>query len=856
MRLNRKVALKLLLEGSQDDPIHRARFEREAAAVARCQHPHLVHIHEIGKHEENYYLALEYVDGGTLARVLAGAPQSPRFAATLVETLARAIDHAHIQGVVHRDLKPANILMTPDGQPKITDFGLAKLKDSSTQTTERTVLGTLAYMSPEQVRGESAAIGPGVDIHALGCILYETLTGRPPYRAETPEQILHAILNDEVVRPSLRKRGVPRNLEAICLKCLEKDARHRYATAADLAEDLRCFLDGRPTTARPASAVERASRWCRRKPWAAAFLAALAVGVVASILLTIRATRAERAARSAAEGATKERDRAEQARDLAFSAAQTILLTDKEQLLTEEALPYRALLLDEGLRLSREMYRGAENDAHSTKLRAEALMMEAKIHGEKGECARAYEAGSQAVELLDGLVARNPADVANRDALAHLLHQLATLATSHESERSDAQRSRDIYMALLGEYPQSPSVTAWTGAAVIDLHNIGHTYFQESVASTGASKAELLRNAIAAFHEGELLCKNLIERDGQTDELVLPLAFSERYLCRAYRRLAGRENSAAANAEDLNEAIRYGGYAIAHFQVLAGRGAAQYSRHWELQTAQRELGGLFLDSQNWPESIRLFSAARETLKSMVEHQRKSVSRSVAIQEELAMVDYDLINALTSDVVANDKLICELVEQAYKICEKVDLVHERSLNLRKTHAYVSYAKADMAIELTGLADVDLARQAEKRFSDLFTESHGDYWSSCFLIVCRLELADALAGTGQFDEADRFEKAALEVARGRPDLCFQTAYNLASSAKQSQNTRASSIRNNVRRSSIGSLGAFVPLLREAVAAGFHDEARLRHDPAFRQFQLDPEFQAVVQDLQFPSNVISPP
>jgi tRNA A-37 threonylcarbamoyl transferase component Bud32 len=301
LELNRRVALKLLRESRLDDPGLVARFRREAEAAARCQHPNLVQIHDIGEHDGEFYLALEYVAGGHLGRALAGEPQPPRRAAELVETLARAIDHAHAQGVIHRDLKPSNVLLTLDGQPKITDFGLAKLQGSTTDTEVGTVLGTLAYMAPEQVQARAGEIGPRTDIHALGAILYEALTGRPPYRAETPQQIFHAILSEEVVAPSIRQPGVPRDLEAICLKCLEKEPSRRYGTAADLAEDLRRFLDGRPTAARPASPAERCLRWGRRNRGAVAAIAGLAILAAFSTWQAIRATEAERRSQAEAE---------------------------------------------------------------------------------------------------------------------------------------------------------------------------------------------------------------------------------------------------------------------------------------------------------------------------------------------------------------------------------------------------------------------------------------------------------------------------------------------------------------------------------------------------------------------------
>jgi eukaryotic-like serine/threonine-protein kinase len=278
--LPRKVALKLLRHGATDDPGHRVRLEREAAAAAKCQHPNLVQIFEIGEYQGELYLALEYVEGETLAKFMAGEPQAARDAAALAEKLARAVDYVHRQGVIHRDLKPANVLLTTAGEPKIADFGLARLDDSSTRTEEGTLVGTLAYMAPEQASSRSGDVGAATDIHAVGAILYEALTGRPPYRGDTAEKTLQKILFDDVVRPSSFQPETPRDLEAICLKCLEKAPSHRYETAVELAEDLRRYLDGKPTVARPVKLWERSWRWCRRNPKLAAVSAALAATIL------------------------------------------------------------------------------------------------------------------------------------------------------------------------------------------------------------------------------------------------------------------------------------------------------------------------------------------------------------------------------------------------------------------------------------------------------------------------------------------------------------------------------------------------------------------------------------------------
>ena len=290
LALKRRVALKVLRNGNQDDSGQRSRLEREAAAVAKCQHPNLVQIFQIGEYQGELYLALEYVSGDTLAKALAGIPQPTREAAKLVEKLARAIDHAHSRGVVHRDLKPANVLLTKDGEPKITDFGLARLEENSTRTEVGSFVGTLAYMAPEQASGGQVEVGAPADIHALGVILYESLTGRPPYRADTPEKILQKLLFESAVPPSRLQPETPRDLEAICLRCLERIPSQRYATAAELAEDLRRFLDGRPTVARPLHPAVRVWRWCRRNRKLAAVSGSLAATVVVAVAALVGLT--------------------------------------------------------------------------------------------------------------------------------------------------------------------------------------------------------------------------------------------------------------------------------------------------------------------------------------------------------------------------------------------------------------------------------------------------------------------------------------------------------------------------------------------------------------------------------------
>jgi WD40 repeat protein len=281
--LKRTVALKMILAGSFAGPEAVARFRLEAEAVGRLHHPHIVQIYEVGEHNGLPYCSLEYVDCGNLAQRIDGFPQQPRSAAELVETLSRAVHAAHQHGIIHRDLKPANILMTSDGQAKIADFGLAKRLDVERGYTQTGVaIGTPSYMSLEQAEGRTADIGPTTDVYALGGILYEMLTGRPPFRGATLLETLEQVRASELVPPKRLQPNLSRDLETICLKALAREQSRRYSTAEALADDLRRWLDGIPIQARPVGPFHKAIKWARRRPAVAALAALALVAVTAA----------------------------------------------------------------------------------------------------------------------------------------------------------------------------------------------------------------------------------------------------------------------------------------------------------------------------------------------------------------------------------------------------------------------------------------------------------------------------------------------------------------------------------------------------------------------------------------------
>jgi serine/threonine-protein kinase len=456
--LDRLVALKMILAGAHAAPQHLARFRTEAQAVARLHHPNIVQIYEVGQQDGLPYVALEFVDGGSLAQKLAHDPQPIRWTAQTVEALARAVHSAHERGVVHRDLKPGNVLLAADGTPKITDFGLAKrLEAASDQTQSGEIMGTPQYMSPEQAAGDNKAVGPLSDVYSLGVILYKALTGRPPFVGETLMDTLEQVRTVEPLPPARLQLKVPRDLDTICLKCLQKEPARRYASARELADDLKRFLDGEPIRARPVSAPERLWRWCRRNPVVAALSAAVAALVLTaastlvlySVNVTHERNEKEKERQAAVEAEQKERaarELSEKRNDLALDAIRRFVIEAQDYLknrpgLEELRKSLLRVVLDDLAGVARTVATTAVIDRRT----AGAHQRIGDIYREAGEAQKALEEYRRSHAIVEALARDDPDSALTK----------RNLAASHNNFGDayrlldDTAKARDEYLRAL-----------------------------------------------------------------------------------------------------------------------------------------------------------------------------------------------------------------------------------------------------------------------------------------------------------------------------------------------------------------------------------------------------------------------
>lgn len=602
LRLNRTVALKMIRSGRFATPDEVQRFRLEAQAAAQLDHPNIVPIYEVGDHEGQHYFSMKLIEGGNLGqrRAVSGEPASSREAARLMVAVARAVHYAHLRGILHRDLKPANILVDAHGQPQVSDFGLARRLSAPVADTlhlgprspsqpaapsltqNGLAVGTPSYMAPEQAFGPAHALTTAADVYSLGAILYELLTGRPPFRSDNPLDTLVELMERQPTPPRTLERSVDRDLETICLKCLEKDPLRRYASAQALADDLQRYLDHEPINARPVGAVGRLWRGCRRRPVVAALSAALLLAVVAGVsLVTWHWRRAEvNFAESQAQRALAEQN-FEEAREQR-EQAEINLRTAERHLREAEKQRARA---DESFRLAHR----AVND-FTTRFSERDLRQLPALQPLRKELLQ------EALGYYQAFLRERGDDPALRAEMAATYFRIGAI-TSEIGSRAEAlaayQRALDLYREVHRAHPENRNVA-------IDLaRTCNRVGIQQAAAGDPA--------ALTTYQEARQRFARLAEREPSEPEHQTDLAAVCNNLANLYRGQGRIEDALSCYQEDT---------AILERLVAAHPREPEYRR--QLATGYLNTGNLLGSLDRKSEEFALYQKAHQIQKQLVE----------------------------------------------------------------------------------------------------------------------------------------------------------------------------------------------------------------------------------------------
>jgi thiol-disulfide isomerase/thioredoxin len=464
LSLDRVVALKMILAGSLASPEVVRRFRHEAEEAGRLDHPNIVPIYQVGECQGQHYYSMKLVEGGSLVLNPGRFRGDPKAAARLVVRVARAVHYAHQRGVLHRDLKPGNILLDAHGEPHVTDFGLAKhLGGENSSTLSGAIVGTPSYMAPEQAAARKD-LSTAADVYALGAILYDLLTGRPPFQADTPLDTLRHVLEREPARPRSLNPALPRDLETVCLKCLEKDPAKRYPSAGDLADDLERWLQGEPIKGRPAGTVERAVKWVRRRPALAALVLVSAALLVFLAALgwfdNLRLQRAKNQAEANAAEAQRQRDEANAGFRKRQDTVDDLLIRIDRRLENLNGVDsVRMEFLQEFLKLNQELRKERGDDPEVRRQAAHLYERIGDLELLKRDVADGEQAYDQAIQLFRGLAEQFPDKEDYRIELAHTTSQLAQLLFQggrFEDARARYEEAIRLRERLAGDFPKNP----------------------------------------------------------------------------------------------------------------------------------------------------------------------------------------------------------------------------------------------------------------------------------------------------------------------------------------------------------------------------------------------------------------
>lgn len=791
--LNRLVALKMVLAGGHAGPDQLARFHLEAQAVASLQHQNIVQIYEVGECEGLPFFSLEFVDGSPLDKALAGKPQAPKDAAHLMEVLARAMHFAHLNGIVHRDLKPANVLLTSDGEPKITDFGLAKkLENDSGQTKSGTLMGTPSYMAPEQARGQLKELGPLADVHSLGAILYEMLVGRPPFLGSTPMETIMQVINQEPVPPSRLIPRLPPDIETICLKCLQKEPEKRYRSAEELADDCRRFLAGEPIRSRPISAPERFWRWCKRNPriavlgaTVAALLVLVAISSTVSALTIARERDAKEEQRQLAETAKEQAEAAKQLAETAkLQADQNAKVADDQAGL---ALNTMQILVD-------KVQKQLEDAPHTQKLKRELL--ETAMAGLKQVATKAK--GSTSVEATM---------LAAHMRMGYMFRQLGAA----EEAMQEFTLSYDVAKRRAIDRPQNDASQANLAAVLLVLGEMTQELRRDMV--TARAHFEQSLKILQDLHRRPRSTEGPISQDSLTQSLAeahtrvgvtrLRLGEPAQALPSFEQAMTLREQLAARlpDSESVQQDLARSYNAIGEVSFLLGN-TAQARKYYDQGLASREA---MLKSK--PDNVRFKIELINTSGNYGD-------LCLRIRDlEAAKTYFDRSLALCEELVALDD-------------QNIDYRRALGTALYRLGAWTQRARdADSAQPL-------FQRCLEVRQSIAKLDAKNDVW--------QMELMLALAHCGQHQLSAQIAEVAREETKDR-ELLFNIARGYAQCA--------ASTRTSDKVLSDKYVTIAISTLRDAIAEGYHDGVAFQLEPDLDPLRDNREFQELQQTLTKP-------
>jgi eukaryotic-like serine/threonine-protein kinase len=744
--LNRPVALKMLLAGSLVSNEDEQRFRQEAEAAANLDHPNIVPIFEVGRHDGHSYFSMKLVDGGSLAQRLPDVSTDQKAAARLMALVARAVHHAHQRGVLHRDLKPSNILLsggpdTPAGQldPHVTDFGLAKRVDGDPGLTQSgAILGTPSYMAPEQAIGKKGTVTVATDVYGLGAVVYAMLSGRPPFQGDSVLETLAQVKDRALDPPSSRGRRVDRDLETICLKCLEKEPGRRYRSAEAVAEDLERWMAGVPILARPAGRAERAWRWCRRNPLVAALTAAVAVSLTVTLAGLIVSNRV--IARKQAE-VEAQRDEARQAVDDMYSNV-------AEQWLAQQAAlePMQHKFLQKAVDYYQKFASEANTDPAIRFKSAVAHRRVGAIQEKLGNSVEARDACRRSIKILATLLAEESGVRAYERELAVSKETLARLLWETGS-RAQAEALMLGAVALLEK--------AAAGAS-------SDSEYQRELARCYNNLARLLRGVNAPEAERALRRAIVLTEGLAANSPAVP-----QYL----RSLGIAHNNLGLMVCDLGrpaEAEPIYRRAIKYYEELAAALPFAPENKMLLGSSLDNLAQFLTDTDRVSEVERLFRRAIE-----LEERAAADSPSVPDYRKRLALTLGNLGALLSDI--GRQLEAEpMLRRAVALLEELVSGSPRSVD---TGCFIAGSQKNLALSLER-ADRPLDAEQEYRRAIALAEKLAAAFPSISapqiaLVDCEYTFATFLQRIGRTVDADREYRRAVTLLERRPDAEMQDA-----------------------------------------------------------------------------------